>query len=150
MFLFRLNSSSWVNGHLYNFIKPSVAAGSYHDNYLSLEYTRKGWLPISKVDKVTVGIRKVLPLAPSVISTNVPHPTRDLMVITIGEDVVLKATVQIPVSTNTNFTLELSGIGFEAVAGQIMRVGRNIESLQRQIEGACKFKVLIIIKNYFF
>lgn len=137
----RFNSSSWVHGRLFNLIKLSVAAGSNHDRYLTLEYTREDWLPIHTVDARTIGIKKVLPSDSVVLSSNVPHPTRDLMVITIGEDMVFRLTVKIPVSTNANFTVNFAAISphkIEGIAGHVTQVGRNIKSLDRQIEGTGK------------
>lgn len=115
-----------------------MAAGSYHGNHLTLDYTRKDWLPIRTVDEQTIAIKRVLALAPMVIRSNVPHPTRDLLVITIGEDVVLRMALQIPVSTNANFTVNVHGNGFLGIAGHITKVGRNLKSLHKQIEGAGK------------
>lgn len=116
-----------------------MAAGSYHDNYLTLEYTRKGWLPLHVVDTRIIKIKEVIPSAFSVVSSNVPHPTQDLMAVTIGEDVVLHAAVRIPVSTNANFMLNINAAGFEGIAGHVIQVGRNIKSLHGQIEGTSKF-----------
>jgi len=132
-----------VYGHLSNQIKLSVTAGSYHDNYLTLEYTRKGWLPLGSFDKQRIEIKQVIPSALSVVSSNVHHPTQDLMVVTIGEDVILHSAVHIPVSTNANFTLNINGAGFEGIAGHVIQVGRNIKSLQGQIRGTSKCTVTI-------
>ena len=125
-------------GHLSNQIKPSVAAGSYHDNYLTLEYTRKGWLPLETIDTQIIGIKPVIPSALSVFSSNVPHPTQDLMGVTIGEDVILSVAVHIPVSTNANFTLIMNGANFEGIAGHVIQAGSNIKSLHGQIKGKSK------------
>ena len=125
-------------GHLFNQIKPSVAAGSYHENHLTLEYTRKGWLPLQTVDTQITQIENVIPSALSVISSNVPHLTQDLMSVTIGEDIVLQAAVRIPVSTNANFTLNINVAGFEGIAGHVIQVGRNIKSFHGQIKGTSK------------
>lgn len=144
----RLNSSSWVHGCLSNLIRPSVPSGSYHENRLILEYTRKDWLPISTDDVQTTAIKMVAPSDPSVVSSNVPHPTRDLMVVTIGEDMVFDMTVHIPVSTNANFTVNIGSIGLEGIGGHITQVGRNIKSLHRLIKGARKCEINQIIICY--
>ena len=127
-----------MSGHLSNQIKLSVAAGSYHSNYLILEYARKDWLPLRTVDTQTIRIKHVIPSALSVVSSNVPHPTQDLMGVTIGEDVILFVAVHIPVSTNANFMLNINGASFEGIAGHVTQVGRNIKSLHGQIKGKSK------------
>ena len=133
-------------GHLHNYVNSSVAAGSFHDNNLTLEYSRKGWLPIGDVDTETIGIKNVTALTPSVLSSDVPDPIGDPKDVTIGEDIVLQAIVQIPVSTNPGFFLKLFGSGFEAVDGQITTVGRNIKSLEQRIDAAySKFRCSVCI-----
>ena len=127
-----------MSGHLSNQIKLSVAAGSYHSNYLILEYTRKDWLPLRTVDTQTIRIKHVILSALSVVSSNVPHPAQDLMGVTIGEDVILFVAVHIPVSTNANFMLNINGASFEGIAGNVTQVGRNIKSLHGQIKGKSK------------
>ena len=95
-------------------------------------------MPLETVETQTIQIKHVIPSTLSVVSSNVPHPTQDLMVVTIGEDVILHAAVHIPVSTNANFTLKIYGAGFEGIAGHVIQVGRNIKSLHGQIEGTSK------------
>ena len=95
-------------------------------------------MPLEGVDTQIIGIKQVIPSALSVVSSNVPHPTQDLMVATIGEDLILHAAVQIPVSTNANSTLSINCPGFEGIAGHVIQVGRDIKSLQGQIRGTSK------------
>ena len=121
-------------------IKPSVAAGSFHYNHLTLKYTRTGWLPLLNTgDEQRIDIEPVRSISPSIINTSVPNPSQDLRKITIGEDVTFQGTnISLPVSTNANFIIRISGQGFEGVAGRITRVGNNIQSLHGQIRGAGK------------
>ena len=120
-------------------IKPSVAAGSVHYSHLTLKYTRAGWLPLSNIgDALRIDIEPVMSKSLSIIRTNVPKPSQDLNKITTGEDVTFQRTISLPLSTNANFIIRISGQGFEGVAGDITRVGNNIQSLHRQIRGAGK------------
>ena len=120
-------------------IKRSVAAGSVHYSNLTLKYTRTGWLPLSNIgDALRIDIEPVTSKSLSIIRTNVPKPSQDLNKITIGEDVTFQRTISLPLSTNANFIITISGQGFEGVAGNITRVGNNIESLHGQIRGAGK------------
>lgn len=120
-------------------IKRSVAAGSVHYSHLTLKYTRTGSLPLSNTgDAQRIDIEPVRSKSLSIIRTNVPNPSQDLSKITIGEDVTFQGTISLPLSTNANFNITISGQGFEGVAGKITRVGNNILSLHGQIRGAGK------------
>lgn len=135
----RLNSFSWVRGRVVTFIKPSVAADSFHYNNFTLKYTRTGWLPLLNTGEAQqIDIEPVRSKNLSIISTNVPNPSQDFSKITIGEDVTFQRTISLPVSTNANFIIRISGQRFEGVAGRITRVGNNIQSLHGQIRGAGK------------
>lgn len=126
-----------MHGSLLTLVKPSVAAGSSHDNHLTLAYTRAGWSPISTADTQSIDIESVKSFPPSVVSSNVPN-SGNLREITVGEDITFRVTLSLPVSTNKDFTLEVFGQGAEGIAGKITRVGNNIQSLHGQITGAGK------------
>ena len=89
----------------------------------------------------TIEITAVQSTPPSAISSNVPHPTGGLSVITIGEEMAFRTTLILPVSTNDDFTVTVYGQGFDGVSGKITRVGNNIQSLHGQIRGAGKCKI---------
>ncbi|CAH3166800.1 unnamed protein product, partial [Porites evermanni] len=127
----RLNSSSWVNGSVFSLVRPSVVANSFHANILTMAYTRTGWLPINRDYVQTLNIKPVRASDLNVISSNVPHPTQDSSVITIGEEIVFRMVLSVPVSTNNDFTLQVFGQDVEGVAGRIIGVGNNIQALDR-------------------
>lgn len=108
-----------------------MAASSFHANILTMAYTRTGWLPINRDYVQTLNIKPVRASVLNVISSNVPHPTQDSSVITIGEDIVFRMVLSVPVSTNHDFTLQVSGQDVEGVAGRIIGVGNNIQALDR-------------------
>lgn len=108
-----------------------MAASSFHANILTMAYTRIGWLPINRDYVQTLNIKPVRASVLNVISSNVPHPTQDSSVITIGEDIVFRMVLSVPVSTNHDFTLQVSGQDVEGVAGRIIGVGNNIQALDR-------------------
>ena len=126
-----------MRGRVLTLIKPSVGAGSIHYNHLTLKYTRIGWLPLLHTgDALRIDIELVTSKSLSIISSNVPNPSQDSSKITVGEDMTFQRTVSIPVSTNYNFIIRISGQGFEGVTGRITRVGNNIQSVHGQIRGA--------------
>ena len=136
----RLDSSSWVKGSLLTLVKPSVTAKSFHSNQLTLVYTRPDWLPVHVNEQQSIMIKSIImPVAPSVISSDVPHPSRDFVVITIGEDMAFRITLTLPVSTNDDFTVAVFGTGVEGVTGRISRVGSNIQALHGHISGAGEY-----------
>lgn len=108
-----------------------MAANSFHANILTMAYTRTGWLPINRDYVQTLNIKPVRASDLNVISSNVPHPTQDSSVITIGEEIVFRMVLSVPVSTNNDFTLQVFGQDVEGVAGRIIGVGNNIQALDR-------------------
>lgn len=132
----RLNASSWIQGRVLTFLKPSVSVGSSHDNLLTLKYSRTGWLPLVFLETQSIQVTSVVSQPPSVIGSNVPP--LDGGVITIGEEMTVQMSVSLPVSTNSDFTFRVFGQGVEGVAGKITHVGNNIESPYGEIRGAGK------------
>ena len=117
-------------------VKPSVAAKSFHPIHFTLVYTRSTWLPIHADEVQSIIIKSIMPFTPVVISSDIPHPSQDFKVITIGEDMAFRMKLSLPVSTNDNFTVEVSGPGVEGVTGRISHIGSNIQAHHGQIIGA--------------
>ena len=122
----RLNASSRIDLAITMEIQPSVPAGRNIDCQLSMVYTRKLWDPSSTNDIERVSIKPVEFSGPRFKSSDVPNPS-DSQVVTIGESLKLEFELSLPVSTNRDFMLLVSGVDFEGVAGQVKSIGAEIE-----------------------